>query len=123
MSYSDYKKQRIIHWYTKGLKAPSIRNKLVGEGLPATRQGIHKFIRKLEETGTVARKQGSGRPSKVAGEVERFIEDAMNKDDETTVKQLQKLLQNEGYHLSRTTILCCRKNLGWSTRGAAYTVR
>ena len=120
LSYSDYKKQRIMFWYAKGLRAPSIRHRLAGEGLSATRQGIHKFLQKLIETGTIARKPGSGRPSKVAGEVERIIEEEMTKDDETTVEQLQKLLQNQGHHLSRPTILRCRKNLGWSTRGAAY---
>ena len=94
MSYSDYKKQRIIYWHTKGLRAPLICSKLASEGLPTTRQGIHKFLRKVEETGTIAQRPGSGRPSKVAGVVEQIIDTQMNKDDETTVAELQRLLRS-----------------------------
>ena len=94
MPYSDYKKQRIIYWHTKGLRAPLICNKLANEGLPTTRQGIHKFLRKVEETGTIAWRPGSGRPSKVAGVVEQIIDAQMNKDDETTVAELQRLLRS-----------------------------
>ena len=57
-------------------------------------QGIHRFLRKVEETGTIARRPGSGRPSKVAGVVEQIIDTQMNKDDETTVSELQKLLRS-----------------------------
>ena len=120
MPYSDYKKQRIVALYTKGLRAPSIRVKLARKGLATTRQGIYKFLRKFEEAETIARRLGSGRPSKVAGVIEQLIEAEMQKDDETTVEQLQKLLQSQGHTLSKMTILRCRQRLGWSTRGAAY---
>jgi transposase len=106
--------------YAKGLRAPSIRVKLAKEGLATTRQGIYKFLCKFEEAGTIARRPGSGRPSKVAGEIEQLIEAKMQKDDETTVEQLQKLLQSQGHTLSKMTILCCRHRLGWNTRGVAY---
>ena len=120
MPYSDYKKQRIVDLYTKGLRAPSIQVKLAREGLTTTRQGIYKFLRKFEEAGTIARRPGSGRPSKVAGKIEQIIEAEMQKDDDTTVEQLQKLLQSQGHTLSKMTILCCGQQLGWNTRGAAY---
>jgi transposase len=120
MPYSDYKKQRIVHWYAKGFKAPTIRHRLADEGLSATRQGIHMFLGKLQKTGTIARQPGSGRPSKVAGQVEQLIEAEMNENDETTVEELQKMLRNKGHPLSRSAILRCRKSLGWTTRGAAY---
>jgi transposase len=120
MPYSDYKKQRIIHWYARGLRAPTIRNRLDDEGLSATRVGIYKFLKRLQETGTIARQPGSGRPSKVDGEVEQIIEAEMTKNDETTIAELQILLRNKGHPISLPTILRCRKHLGWSSRGAAY---
>ena len=58
------------------------------------RQGIHKFLCKVEGTGTIARRPGSRRPSKVAGVVEDIIDVQMNEDDETTVAELQTLLRS-----------------------------
>ena len=44
----------------------------------------------------------------------------MQKDDETTAAELDRLLEANGVKLSRSTILRCRKQLGWTYRGAAY---
>ena len=43
-----------------------------------------KFIKKFEETGTITRRVGSGRPSKVTAEIKQIVEDQMRLDDETT---------------------------------------
>jgi transposase len=120
MVYSNYIKQRISYWHGKGLKAPSIYKKLSGEGLSCSTRGVRKFIVKYEATGSIRRKRGSGRPSKVTEEVEAIIEGQMQANDETTVAELQRLLKRQRYHLSRSTILRCRKRLGWSCRGTAY---
>ena len=63
---------------------------------------------------------GSGRPSKVTSEVLRIVESQMQKDDETTAIQLQKILVDEGYPLSLKTILKSRNMLGWTFCGSAY---
>ena len=44
----------------------------------------------------------------------------MKKDDETTAVQLHKLLTDRGISISTSTILRCRKELGWTYRGSAY---
>ena len=49
---------------------------------------------------------------KVSEEIESIIDEQMNTDVETTIKELQKLLQTHGHNLSKSTILLCRKSLG-----------
>lgn len=65
--------------------------------MKASRNGIAKFLKKYEKTGTVARRPGSGWPSKVTGEVKKIVEQQMRDDDETTAHQLHALLNNKGY--------------------------
>ena len=52
----------------------------------ASRRGIAKFLAKFIELGSVARKPGSGKPSKVTVKFWKIIEEAMRMDDETTAK-------------------------------------
>ena len=52
--------------------------------------------------------------------VKDIIEEQMQKDDETTADDLDRILQREGIKLSCSTILLCRRKLGWTYRGAAY---
>ena len=44
----------------------------------------------------------------------------MQKDDETTAVQLQRLLVESGHPLSLKTILRSRRTLGWTFCGSAY---
>ena len=44
----------------------------------------------------------------------------MQKDDETTASEFDKLLQANSIKLSCSTILRCRRQLGWTYHGAAY---
>ena len=43
-SFSKYKWQRIVSLWQDGYKAPTIAKFLAKENLPATRQGIQKFL-------------------------------------------------------------------------------
>ena len=56
----------------------------------------------------------------VTREVKLLIEAQMLKDDETTAYQIHKLLTDKGINISVSTILRCRKELGWTFRGSAY---
>ena len=47
----------------------------------ASRRGIVKFLAKFIESGSVARKLGSGRLSKATAEVRNIIEEAMRTDN------------------------------------------
>ena len=97
MVYSDYKQHRILYYYNQGKKAPKICYLL---RIFISRSGISYFLKKYKETGTIGRRPGSGRPSKINTQVKQIVEDQMQMDDETTATQLQKILSDKGYHLS-----------------------
>ena len=68
-AYSDYTKQVVIYYHRQGLKPGDIPRKLKQEGIKETGRGIAKFLAKFIESGSVARKPGSGRPSKATAAV------------------------------------------------------
>lgn len=70
--------------------------------------------------GTISRRPGSGRPSKITDKIKKVVEEQMRADDETTAHQLHALLNSKGFSLSLRTILRCRISLGWTFRGSAY---
>ena len=53
-------------------------------------------------------------------EVREAIENAMRMDDEITVKQLREQLNSQGTSLSLTSVLRCRKSLGFSCSALLY---
>ena len=120
MVYSSYKKLRIIFFHAKGLKAPEIAKRLSEEGMLASRQGIHDFIKRYEVTGSIGGRPGSGRKSKVTDVIRALVDQQMRADDETSAFQLHKLLISKGHYLSIRTILRCRQALGWTFRDSAY---
>ena len=79
-----------------------------------------KFISKFNATGLLARKPGSGRPTKITERVEEIVETWMREDDETTAYQLHGLLAMHGLQISKRTVPHCREHLGWTFRGSAY---
>ena len=93
---------------------------LAQEGLPASRNGIGKFIRKYRQTGTIRVLPGAGRPSIITPEMKAIVDEQMEKDDETTATQLHVLLREKGFQLSLRTVLRCRRELGWTFRGSKY---
>ena len=90
------------------------------EGLDVKISGVSRFICKFNETGSIARRSGSGRPSNITPQVLTIVERQMQLDDETTAVQLQKLLVDSGHPLSLKTILASHRKLGWTFRGSAY---
>ena len=111
---------RILYLHREGRNPPTIAKILREEGMKASRKGIANFIKRYKETDTIARRPGSGRPSKVTQEVKTIVEEQMRTDDETTAYQLHTLLESKGYKLSLRTILRCRTTLGWTFRGSSY---
>ena len=120
MVYSVYKKQRILYLYSQGYKPPTIKKMLDKENLKCSRVGIHKFLKVYIATQSISRRVGSGRPSKITGEIKQLVEQQMRMDDETTAYQLHRMLTDKGYSISLRTILRCRTALGWTFRGSAY---
>ena len=120
MVFTKYQKMRMLHYHGKGFKAPTIRRKLLEEGICVSREGLHKFLIKFSERGCMLRRPGSGRPSKVTAEVKRIVDEQMDRDDETSAHQLHVLLLRNGYNISLKTVLRCRRSLGWTFRGSSY---
>jgi len=65
------------------LSSYGIDQELRKEGMKTTRQGICKFLKKYRNYGTIARRPGSGRPSKITPEILRIVEEMMLQDDGT----------------------------------------
>ena len=82
-----------------------------------SRVTIWKFLRNYAHTRSLARREGSGQPSKVTSEIQEIVDRQMKIDDETTAYQLHKLLVDNGHTMSIAMILRCRKQLGWTVRG------
>ena len=120
MVYSSYTKQRIAFYHEKQFKPPTIQKFLLEEGLCTTRQGIARFLKVYQRTGTVDRCRGSGRPSKASTAVREIVDQEMRRDDETTAVQLKNLLATKGHKLGLNTVRRCRRALGWTHRGSAY---
>lgn len=118
---SSYSKLRIVAHFMAGNGASKIQQLLQDEGIIVSRVSIWRFLNRYKRTGTIARKEGSGRPTKVTPQVLATVEEQMNKDDETTALQLHKILNDKlGVAINVRTILRCRKALGWTFRGSAY---
>ena len=120
MVFSQYTKKRILFHYRSGKKAPTIQKLLKEEDISASVFGIRKFIVRYDKTGTLLCKHGSGTTSKITPEIEAVVEGAIENDDETTSKELQRILRKEGHNISVATILRCRRELGWAYGGTKY---
>ena len=90
------------------------------EGVKVSRFCVHKFIQHYSECGSIDRKAGSGRPSKITTQVKRLLDQQIEKDDETTAYQLHHMFIENGIQISFRTILRCRSSLGWTFQGSAY---
>ena len=120
MTYSKYKQQRIVYFHFQGKKPPEIEKLQAKEGMKASRIGIYKFLKENKETGTIQRRIGSGRLTKITAEIKVLVEQQMRCDDETTAHQLHQLISRKGYMLSLCTVLLYRISLGWTFRGSSY---
>ena len=113
MVFSEYIKLRILYHCNKGFKPYTIVKLLLEEeGITVSRFGVAKFLKVYHDTGTTARRPGSGRLSKVTQHVKELVEQQMEKDGETTAYQLLSMLTDNGIEVSLRTILRCRTSLG-----------
>ena len=74
MVFSKYKQHRILHFHFRGVRPPTIKKVLAGEGMKASRFGIYKFLKKYKETGSVRKRIGSSHPSKITAEIKPIVE-------------------------------------------------
>ena len=89
----------IFLWYGR-FQAPTIAKISPKENLPDTIQGIHKFLKKYTECGTIGRKEGSRRKSNITAEGRRLVNEKMIEDGKTTAKEVKKMLAEHGQSCS-----------------------
>ena len=69
MVYTTYVKLLILFYHFQALKPYIIARVLDEKGMKVSRFSVHKFIQHYNESGSIDRKDGSGRPSKVTLQV------------------------------------------------------
>ena len=89
------------------------------EDILPCRQTVWRFWVHYRKNKTTKSLPRTGRPTKLTERVQELIEQKMQSDDETTVKELALLIRSE--FVSLRTVLKGRKLLGWTSRGAAYS--
>lgn len=120
MVFSEYTKKRILFYERAGLSIGGTVKALNEEGISSSKAGVWRFLKKYKESGEICRKEGSGRKRKVTEVMDAIIDEELEKDDERTGSELQKILEEKGHTISTTTALRSRRRLGWTCRGAAY---
>ena len=118
--YSRYKYQRILQHSSRGARPYSIAKLLREEDLRASRNGIAKFLKKYQRTGTTRVLPGAGRRSVISPEMKAVVDEQMERDNETKAEQLHRILSEKGFKVSLRTVLRCRELLGWTFRGSKY---
>ena len=81
------------------------------EGKIVPKKTVWTVVKKYEEHRTIGRLAGSGRRPKLTAEVLALIEAKMRNDDETTAVQLVKYLKDNGFNLSKTSVIHTRRLL------------
>ena len=71
-----------MFYYHRRINPPTISRRLSEEGITASRVGIYKFLRKYTISASIARRQGSGRRSKLTDDVKKLVDEKMHEDDE-----------------------------------------
>ena len=108
MVLSTYEKQKILNYHGDGLNPSQIATALKVEGMYTTRQTVAQFVKRYLQTGSIARKQGMGRPFRISNQVLEL------KMRETAATQLLALLTTHHVSISLSTILHSHAILGWT---------
>ena len=117
---SLFARQRASYLLSEGNTAARVVTLLRNEGISTTRQTVWRFEKHVRLHGYIEPLQKSGRPSKLATPNLQELDNAMERDDETTGKELVALLQRKGISVSKSTVYRARRKLGWTSRGTAY---
>lgn len=117
---SDYTRKRIELLDKQGLPPVEILRSVKNEGLLVSLASVRRIIKKLRITGSVANLLRSGRPAKLSMEAQAYIDQQMQKNDETTSDQIQKKLGKYGISVCSSTVRKMRKKLGWTLQRTAY---
>ena len=93
-------------------------NVLAAEGLKVPKKTVWTTIKNPHDT--IHCLPGSGRCFQLEPERLAIIEERIQEDDETTASQLVRILNAQGYTISKPTIVRARNILGWTFHGSRY---
>ena len=118
---SLYARERIRKLTDGTSTVTDIVEALKSEGIITCRQTVWRIQRHIERHETIQPLPKSGRPTKLTAPVLQSIENTMQRDDETTAKELvSTVCTQNGISVSTTTALKGRCLQGWTRRGTAY---
>lgn len=110
-----YARERIQQLSHRGGTVPEVVEALNQERILTCRQTVWRILH-----GTIRPLQKSKRPTRLGVTVLQTINDMMQRDDETTAKELVVTLRANGITLSTTTARKGQHLLGWTRHGTAY---
>ena len=118
---SLYARERLHALMSEDSTVKHTMTELGKEDIRPCRQTVWRFWVHYRRNKTSKPLPRNSRPTKLMERVLELIEQKMQSDDETTVKELALLIRSEfGYWISLRTVLKGRKLLSWTSRGAAY---
>ena len=118
---SKYVKQRIVALKQSGVTSSGIVVQILeNEEITTSAQTVCRFYIRYCQSGSIARRRGSGRPTILTDGVLQTIDQTMRENDETTAADLQRFFHQQGVEISLTTIQRGRRHLGWTFHGSAY---
>lgn len=120
MVYSNYVKQRILYFKWLGKSYRKIVEILASEGHVVSKSGIQDFLKKVEQTGSIRRKPGSGGQSKKTPSLLQKIDRQMEVDDKSSLKEMKTVLEKARINVSISSIHRWRNELGWSSKSTKY---
>lgn len=110
---------RIESLYRQNLQPVQIFTLLKREDLVVSFASVTRIINKLKLTGSTKKGTTTGRPRKLNNEARVFIEEQIQKDDETS-HQIQKILTRCGISVHASTVRRSRKQQGWTLQRTRY---
>jgi len=105
---------RVIAWHLNGMKRGDIHSKLEGEGTHITLASISRLIKKYNTTGSIADKVRStpAVPKLLQLEHHSLLDEALAKDYQISISELQQLVLDTGKKVSRSVVQRAKNNLG-----------
>ena len=111
-------RQRVVLLWKSGMKIKDIHGRLREEKTVVSETSLYLLIAKYAKSGKVSNIKRSSRPSILGNEHYKFIDNAMEEDDELTAYKLKKHYPD--LNLSISTVRRARKDLGWVSTKPRY---
>ena len=117
---SMFARQRAKHLLSEGSTCARVVCLLREEGVFTTHQTVWRLERHIRAHNRIEPLPKSGRPTRLSAADLQAIDAAMERNDETTGKEIVALLERNRLSVSKRMVYRARRKLGWTSWGAAY---